>query len=600
MTKKNYGFSKVISAVLLLIMIFSFASCSGSTPEPTQKHAYKSAGKIDYSIKGLPIFVDNISQCKDKNKKYVLPDGYVYERKSFPNYSGTDKLKNSIDTDGTVFNNCGYMNNTRIRSNREFMESENTFVTGLIPVKKGDTVHFIGKAFSPKHKNAASLNIVFYDSDKRVLAQTAMSAATEDFFKVAEKSDDGYIAAMKVAGNKKIQNLAYIRFTLIGSGETCAVGINKKPVVSGKKYIWTRTEEYVSDGWYSEIKDTVEKVNSIAEPQDSPLIKFMFAADIHVNPDGKGSYTDNLGKYSAEIMNNCGISFFVTGGDNCTQSSGFKITDFEKNMKTLLSQLSPIPQKNILLSVGNHDGATGSKEYDGETVAYTAQLNNKQRSSIFFDWQRKSNENKHFSTDGTYYYIDDPSAKNRYIILNSFWSKWEGDKEGFVTDLEHSFAHTPIFGPEQLKWFAEEALDMPSDYSAVIISHFAADAKDFKVFKGIVEAFNNHTVYKGYYKGSEDWQSTKIAVNYQGAYGEIIAVFQGHKHSDGQYDDFEGIPSITTTTAGAYWAVRDEGAADRTEGTTSEFAVDAVVIDRYNRKIYMNRLGDGEDRVIYY
>ena len=180
------------------------------------------------------------------------------------------------------------------------------------------------------------------------------------------------------------------------------------------------------------------------------------------------------------------------------------------------------------------------------------------------------------------------------------WSQWEGSADGYVSDIQHNFMVTPMFGPQQLQWFAEEALDMPPEYAAIIITHYAPEAKDFNVFKGIVDAFNNQTVYRGQYIGAEEWQSTRIAVNYENAYGEIIALFQGHKHMDAENDFFDTIPCINVTTTGAYWAVNDENAENRVKGTATEFALDAVVIDRTNRKIYLTRIGAGDDRVISY
>lgn len=367
-----------------------------------------------------------------------------------------------------------------------------------------------------------------------------------------------------------------------------------------KLFFWTKTEKYVPADWHQEIKDTIEKIDKLDLPDESNVIKFMFASDIHVGPDPSTSYTKNLGKVCAEVMRVCKIPFFATGGDNCTQSSEFMPTVFTDNMKVVLEQLSPIPQKNILLSVGNHDGETGVCEYNGQMVYYRFQLNNEQRSEVFFGWQRETNENKKFDPDGTYYYMDDPTTKTRYIILNSFWSKWAGDEDGFVHDIQHSFGHTPIFGPQQLKWFAEKALDMPTEYGAVLVVHFAPDARDFKVFKGIVDAFSSKSSYTGSYIGVKDWQSTHISVNYENSKGEIIAVFQGHHHKNIQYDYFESIPCINITTAGAFWAVRDENPVKRVKGTSTEFAVDVVVIDRVNRKIYLTRLGAGDDRVIEY
>ena len=44
------------------------------------------------------------------------------------------------------------------------------------------------------------------------------------------------------------------------------------------------------------------------------------------------------------------------------------------------------------------------------------------------------------------------------------------------------------------------------------------------------------------YNGVYDWQSTDITVNYKKAYGEIIAVFQGHRHTDAEWEYFKNVP----------------------------------------------------------
>lgn len=196
--------------------------------------------------------------------------------------------------------------------------------------------------------------------------------------------------------------------------------------------------------------------------------------------------------------------------------------------------------------------------------------------------------------------MDDSTTKIRYIVLNSFWSQWQGNEEGYVYNIQHSFFNAHSFGSRQLHWFAEEALDMPEGYGAVIVTHFSPATKDFEISKGIVDAFSSQTTYKGKYKGVEDWQSVNIAVNYENASGEIIAVFQGHNHTDATYDYFEHVPCINMTTTGAYGDVRDENAEERIKGTSSEFAVDVVTIDRTARKIYLTRLGAGADRIIKY
>ena len=167
---------------------------------------------------------------------------------------------------------------------------------------------------------------------------------------------------MQVRQDQAPRDLAYVRFTLIGSGEQQVISINESLEAGADVDTWINLGKYVPDAWCKEIRSTVNTVNNIPLSDASTAIRFVFASDIHVDPDPSTSYTENLGKVCAEVMQSCDVPFFVTGGDNCTQSSGFMPTVFKENMDVLLDQLKPIPQKNILLSVGNHDGATGSHE----------------------------------------------------------------------------------------------------------------------------------------------------------------------------------------------------------------------------------------------
>lgn len=604
--------SRMFAAIGLIV--FSLCACdSRETPDLggnnkipviVLRGEYELPPLVDYSISDLPLFVDSLDECTDPEMSYVLPDGFLYEY--MPAYvpNTVNQLPFATDEDGQIFNGCGYLDHARIRGILEIGEFADGFVTGFIPINPGDTIYFDGNCFDPHNSSATALNTVFYDSEKSVVAQVSM-AEILTYFEVLETDAENCISAMKLKVDEAPDNISYIRCSLLGSGNQLRLSVNEPLYERSEVLSWDRNESYIPSDWYHEIADTVQKVNGLKLSVSSSTTAFLFAADIHLDPDVEDayvteSYTESMGKVCAEVMRSCEIPFFVTGGDNATQSSGFNPSDFKHNMDELLDQLVPIPQKNILLSVGNHDGATGSCDYNGETVYYRYQLNNEERSAVFFDWQRASNEYKHFDSDGTYYYLDDASTKTRYIVLNSFWSRWEGNSDGFVSDVQHSFNHSPHFGTQQLVWFAQEALDMPPDYSAVIVTHFAPDANDFEIFKGIVDAFSGKTVYEGTYTGVQEWQSTKIAVNYEESVGEIIAVFQGHKHEDAFYDLFEDVPCINVTTTGAYWAARGNTALERVKGTATEFAVDVVVVDRDERIIYLTRLGAGEDRKISY
>lgn len=96
-----------------------------------------------------PIVVGSLAECTDTAKKYVLPDGYIYAyRKRFypggtyPNF--TNQLPIALDYDlNGVYNGIGYKYDTQLNSKGVPVDSTvsgSDFLTGLIPVKLGDTV----------------------------------------------------------------------------------------------------------------------------------------------------------------------------------------------------------------------------------------------------------------------------------------------------------------------------------------------------------------------------------------------------------------------------------------------------------------------------
>ena len=77
----------------------------------------------------------------------------------------------------------------------------------------------------------------------------------------------------------------------------------------------------------------------------------------------------------------------------------------------------------------------------------------------------------------------------------------------------------------------------------------------------------------------------------------MICVFSGHNHVDGCIRTDGGL-NVISTTCDAYGA--PEGGVVRAKGTITEQAFDVVNIDYENKKIYMTRIGAGEDRVFSY
>ena len=547
----------------------------------------------------LPIFVGSTAECTNTSKKYVLPDGYLYEYEPVYETSYTNQIP--ISTDSTT---TGFANDTRINSSGNVVSNVGTFTTGFIPIEPGDIIRVNGQylKLNSTTVNTASLQIALYNSSKSRITSTAMSTFNGYNFINVEQDSDGYFKKFQLReASTQIANwsdIVYVRFTMIGEGKDAVLTVNEEitePVQTGSA--WKKTKQYVPEDWVNEITTTANAVNNL-KSGSTDTVQFILTSDIHY-PDGAGM-VQNIGKVSAEVMKRCSIPYFVNLGDSTTQSSNYSISDLSAQIDDVVNKvLSPINSKMILATVGNHDGATGQKVVDGTTLHYRYQLNNAARAQTYFGWQ-KSNTAKVFSEDGTYYYLDNADTKTRYIVLNSFWSEWAGDEDGFTTDIEHSFFHNPIFGQTQLSWFANVALNMPQDYAAVIITHDASSAEDVEIFKGILTAYKNKSTYNGTYTGNQTWQSSSVAVNYTNAVGDVIAIFHGHNHKDIINTTTYAVPYIGITTAGAYEDVRDTNAPTRTAGTATETAIDVVTIDKTNKTIYLTRLGAGTDRSVSY
>ena len=584
---------KIVCVIMASILAIVFSGCETA--------ADRFAPQIEYrtNVDSMPVFVKSKAEFVNIGRTYVLPDGQLwhYGDKTVEIFHGENKIPDSIDEDGNV---VGLQKGIRYSSEDIPKEQPNVDSTGFIPVSPGDVLRFEGIQFrNEKIGDVApgSIYIRLYDASFCQLTGIGAYELPDKmsrFSEAYEQDEYGNISCLTL--NNKF-NYAYIRLSFVPiKGQEAIITVNEDLGKQTETVTQWFSEEYLTEDWYAEVMDTVATVKSL--PVSGHKTQFLFDSDIHLDPNQYNyELVNDIGKISAGVMQACEIPYFLNLGDSTTQASDYQLSDLTANMQAVMDVFSPIPWNNILLTVGNHDGATGKKEVNGELLHYRYQLSNEDRAALYFGWQRENSE-KIFGPDGSYYYFDDDSTQTRYIMLNGFWTEHKADKTGFVEDINHSFFKTPILGQEQLSWFAQEALNMPKGYGAVIGMHNAISPRDSAVFADIVEAYNNKEWCNSIYTGEQEWQSSKIVENFSHAKGEIIAIFQGHNHKD--YIDTEtfAVPCITITTAGA--DVRDDLPVERIAGTSTETAVDVVTIDRENHIIYLTRLGAGEDRSVHY
>jgi len=162
-----------------------------------------------------------------------------------PNY--TNVLPLSIDTDGSIYNGIGYMAAKRINSSHQVVDLQNTaatnpaFVSGLIPIKEGDTIRFKNCYIDATNVDKSS-KYGFANWNGRICYYTAAKEwGNEDFWTSFTDNKSSTFATPVVGAdglcyeltfNNKITTAGYkyIRFNLAGTPETAIITINE-PIV---------------------------------------------------------------------------------------------------------------------------------------------------------------------------------------------------------------------------------------------------------------------------------------------------------------------------------------------------------------------------------
>lgn len=164
------------------------------------------------------------------------------------------------------------------------------------------------------------------------------------------------------------------------------------------------------------------------------------------------------------------------------------------------------------------------------------------------------------NAERNYYYVDNPVQKMRYIVLNVYG-------ENTVETFES----------EQQEWLANTALNLPAEYTAIIICHQVA--------------YVNHNTGELSFEYGAGGTAIKNIVDSSNA--KIACILCGHTHFDGMGYTDNGVPVIVST-CDKYLASPgyDEWITNyRTRYTLTEQAFDVVIIDKKNEKITAVRIG---------
>ena len=191
---------------------------------------------------GDPYFYDGVI-----DKKLLTDDALdtYFQVDTIKNY--TDVLVTATDTDGTIFNEIGYMPGYRfasLGSGTDLVASSYYMTTGFIAVKPGDTIYTKDLRFVDSD-NMSYAGIVYYNNERIRFASMANANVVNgvaDYVTGYTETANGCSFKIANSGVLSNNNLTYVRFVFPTSG----MGAN--PAIAVNEEIKQTVEGFLSDG----------------------------------------------------------------------------------------------------------------------------------------------------------------------------------------------------------------------------------------------------------------------------------------------------------------------------------------------------------------
>lgn len=309
---------------------------------------------------------------------------------------------------------------------------------------------------------------------------------------------------------------------------------------ANKRYVDALAAPYaVPSYWQTAVDSAVAKIKEQQETGGADCMSFVWFSACNVSP---GS-TANTGKIVKAVMDSCCIPFALLCGDLI----GGDADSAEESYAAAEDMLKPIGWKRLLQTQGGQDTFLSTGQKRNEQYLYNA------------IYRRQTMDSRRvFGEDGTYFYVDYPIAKVRFVMLNAY--------QAAVSTSVVSFG----LGNTQRNWLEHTALAFPETGWLVIIGcHVMPDEE------GLQDREQLQQILSGFVAGG----------------GQIGGYFCGNRHADEIHIGRFSYPAISITS---------NAPAAENVGTDTEHAVDIVTINRNSRTVSLTRLGVGEDRSFSY
>lgn len=328
--------------------------------------------------------------------------------------------------------------------------------------------------------------------------------------------------------------------------------------------------------------------------QGENIMSFTFFTDPHITDSSTFADINTLNY----INSNIDIKFTACCGDNLDNANTKK-----SHLDTARKIIDKLSFDNYFTVKGNHDD--NSIISNGvDNIKYT--MLPKEQYNIMYGKLDKIVEFDNLNPYGLYYYYDISEFKVRAIFLNSIDIPYipdEANQNAWKYDGQNIYAYSN----SQLNWLAHTALKLPSnEWKVMFFTHInpfaegmvGADKLPYNssIMLDIIDSFKSGTSYNSIPNSGDFAQSVSVDFSFQG-FGKVIAFFYGHTHSE-QVLTRNGIKYISTWNDAPKKSTSNSNAPTREIGTTSEICLNIVTVNFQANKIFMTKLGAGNDITI--
>jgi len=531
---------------------------------------------------GAPSFANNISECTDTSKLYVLPDGYIY------NYG---LRHDEIFTN--VLAQVGYTENMRISSSGVMVSWEGgADITGYIPCKAGDVIRMKNITMPGYWQSGYWGNqAAGYDANKKYIRSVSLFPDGQNSHLPLELViENENVVQFTVAASKFGENVAYIVINAGDINATSEVYVGSTVI---NEYAWASTgltytpsdnetrivalENEVQDHetrisaleagdgislpsyWRSYMPDRADTICQAMETAGANKSAFLWYTDAHW-ANGSAKRSPAVLRY---LLENTPMNKINFGGDIVGDPTAFTHEQirYVYEWRRMIAGLA-----NHHSVIGNHDNNHGSGNVDN--IVYAFLLAPEESSDMV-------------KGGDFYYYIDNPCEKTRYFYLDS--GKYS------LSDAE-------------TKFIIDALTSLPAGWHAVIISHVwfqytAASAPTVGSMNPYMQkALNLFDAYNARQSGTVTMKDTAQSYDFSGCGGKVEFCIGGHIHTDYDLTSTGGIPVILTSPD----SNQPRGGESYQMGTVTEACVYGIVTDYGAGKVQVIHVGRGTDREITY